>query len=88
MSPEEQKKAERKQEIEDVKELMSTRAGRRFAYRLLATCKIFQSSYTGNADTYFKEGRRAVGLEFFDDITMYCFDDFCKARTENQPKGE
>lgn len=60
------------QQKEDFMELMSTRAGRRFIKGLLVDCGIFQSSYTGSAETYFREGRRDIGLKVLARINDWC----------------
>lgn len=47
----------------DLRELLSTSAGRRFFYRVCHdTCRILAKSYTGNSDTFFNEGRRSIGV--------------------------
>jgi len=73
----------RDNEINDLKTVMDTAAGRRLMWRLLASAKIFQTCFTGNSTTYYNEGRRDLGLEFFADITNHCRDNFIKAQTEN-----
>lgn len=47
----------------DISNLVSTDAGRRFLWWLLSITGVYLPSYTGNSDTYFNEGRRAIGLE-------------------------
>jgi hypothetical protein len=47
----------------DISMLVSTLPGQRFLWWLLSITGVFLPSYTGNSDTYFNEGRRAVGLE-------------------------
>lgn len=42
--------------------LLKTEAGRAVVYSLLEQCQVFRSTYTGNADTNFNEGKRAIGL--------------------------
>lgn len=42
--------------------MLDTEAGRAIAFDLLERCHVFRSSYTGNADTNFREGERNVGL--------------------------
>ena len=61
----------RKEELERVEQGISqaiesiaeTAQGRDFLWWLFEICGVFVSSYTGNSDTYFNEGRRAVGNE-------------------------
>lgn len=57
-------KAKRKQQQEDTDLLvvMSSEEGRRFLWRLLCSTGLRRSSYTGNSETFFREGERNVGL--------------------------
>lgn len=71
---------------EDVRWLMSTHQGRRFVYKVLADCGIYQRSFTGSeATTAFAEGRRAVGLQLLDEITRLAFNDYLKMLGEHAP---
>lgn len=63
---------QQQQDKEDFLELMSTKAGRRFIKALLVDCGVFRSSYTGSAETYFREGRRDVGLRVLARINEWC----------------
>lgn len=74
----------RLQEVNDLRTVMSTRAGRRFIWRLLETTGVYRSSYTGNADTYFREGARNVGLVLIRDIHEHCFDKYVEAMNERK----
>jgi hypothetical protein len=47
----------------DLKWLMSDKRGRRVIWRLLESTGLYQSSFTGNSETFFREGRRDVGLK-------------------------
>lgn len=64
-SPRERGNAALKQQIEanDWKWLMSSKQGRRLVWGLLAETGIYQSSFTGNSETFFREGRRDIGLK-------------------------
>jgi hypothetical protein len=48
-----------------VADIMDTDAGRCLLWWLLGETHVFQSSFTGNSATYFKEGERSVGLKLF-----------------------
>lgn len=50
----------------DLKWLMSDKRGRRVVWRLLGETGLFRSSFTGNSETFYREGRRAVGLMLLD----------------------
>lgn len=58
----------RERELEDVRFLLNTKEGRRFLWRLLSLTGLFQSSFTGNSTTFFKEGSRNIGLQVLADI--------------------
>lgn len=51
---------------DDVLVVMRTPQGRRFVYMLLQRTGLDESSFTGNSTTFFKEGKRAFGLELQD----------------------
>lgn len=55
--------AKAQREAEDFKWVVSTEQGRRFIWDLLAFTGIYRSSFTGNSQTFFNEGRRDVGLK-------------------------
>ena len=46
-----------------IEAIADTQQGREFLWWLLEICGVFTTSYTGNSDTYFNEGRRAIGNE-------------------------
>ena len=58
----------RKQELEDLKFILQTPQGRRFVWRYLGVCGVFEISFTGNSETFFKEGKRNVGLMLLSDV--------------------
>lgn len=59
----------RENELDDIAWLMSEERGRRIMFRLLEMCSVYRSSFTGNSQTFFNEGRRAVGTTLITDIT-------------------
>lgn len=58
----------RRQELQDVAFVLSTEQGRRFYWRLMRSCGINRSSFTGNNTTFFNEGERNVGLRMLSDL--------------------
>jgi len=64
------RKVERKREKElnDLRRILSEDFGRRFIWRYLELCGVFKSSFTGNSETFFNEGKRVVGLTMIKDI--------------------
>lgn len=58
------------QQKDDLMEILHTPAGRRFLHRLLSECKVYSSTYTGNATTYYLEGKRDIGLWVMSQIAL------------------
>lgn len=78
-TPEQQQadaKLRRQEELNDIRALMTSPAGRRFAWRMLDRCGVYQTSFTGNSGTFFKEGERNVGLWLLADIHEVALDEF------------
>ena len=59
---------EREGELADLRTVLESSQGQRVLRRILAFCGLFRLSYTRNADTYFREGQRKVGLWLFNEI--------------------
>jgi hypothetical protein len=58
--------------LDDIKWLMGSRRGRRIVWRLLERTGVFRSSFTGNSETFFREGMRNVGLMLMAQINEAC----------------
>jgi hypothetical protein len=59
----------REREVSDLRKVLSLPEGRRLVWRLMAASKLFQSTYTGQSnETFFNEGKRAIGTLIFADI--------------------
>jgi hypothetical protein len=61
-------KSLRDQQENDMRKVLQLREGRRFLWRYLGICKVFQTTFTGNNTTFFNEGMRDVGLRLLADI--------------------
>lgn len=72
---------------EAVSWLMSDKRGRLFVYRLLESAGIYRISYTGNADTNFREGGRNEGLKLLVAIEECAPGSYLKMLRENRLKG-
>lgn len=81
-----ERKAEQraKQEVEDLKWLLAHAQGRRFMWRLLSMSGVFRTSMTGNSMTFFREGERNVGLQFFAQVSEHCPDAYAKMLKESK----
>lgn len=53
---------DRRVTAEDWSWLLGNKRGRRIILDLLDVCGVDRPSYTGSAETYYREGRRSVGL--------------------------
>ena len=51
----------RENEAADIKLLMSHAWGRRFVWRMLEKSGMYRTSFTGNSETFFREGIRNYG---------------------------
>lgn len=80
-------KQARQLEIDDLRWLMNSSQGRRVALRLLDMTGLRTSSFTGNSETFFKEGRRSVGLEFERQIANHCFSEYLLMLKEHQERN-
>ena len=52
----------------DLREVLKTGPGKNVIWNVLAKCGIYQDSFTGNSQSYYLEGKRAVGLEILADM--------------------
>lgn len=83
------RKLEAKNEINDLVWLMSERAGRRIAYRLLADAGVFVGSFTGEAlGSAFNEGKRAIGLRLLADLNENCVEQYVLMLREHREDVE
>jgi len=55
-------------EAEDWVWILGNPRGRRIMNALLDYCGVYRSSYTGNSETFFREGSRNVGLKILSQI--------------------
>jgi hypothetical protein len=67
----------------DIKFLMSTVEFRRYAWKILERTHIFHTSFTGNSETFMKEGERNIGLMVFLAIQKNCPDLYAVMVKEN-----
>lgn len=73
-----------RQQAEDFKWLMSDKRGRRIVWGLLETTGIYRSSFTGNSETFFREGARNVGLVYVDLVNTNCPEKYHLMVTEHE----
>lgn len=76
-SPKSQK-AKRAEFLRSVEKVARTPEGFAYFEHLLIQCGVFQSSMTGNAYTYFLEGKREIGRGVMADLGAACPDVLAK----------
>ncbi len=78
------KASARRVEAEDWKWLMSSKQGRRIAWRLLERAGVYRTSFTGNSETFFREGMRNMGLTIISDIHAHAPEAYALMVTESK----
>lgn len=77
----------RQQEIADFRWLMNDYRGRRFMWRLMGHCKVFQPSFNPHGGVMnFNEGQRNVGLFLLGETNDLCPAMFPVMAAENAPQ--
>ena len=79
---------QRKQELHDIKALLDLPAGVRFFRRMVVDSKMFSTTFTGNSQSYFLEGRRSLALQYFGDIAEADSNKIAELIVLNQEESE
>jgi len=79
-----QQNTARKTELEDIRWLMGHKQGRRFASRLLDKAGVYRTSFTGNSETFFREGMRNIGLFVLSEVMEVAPENFAKMLEEQK----
>jgi hypothetical protein len=58
----------RERELGDIRHVLKDPEGRRFLWKVLGDAGVFRSSFTGNSETFYNEGKRSLGLAILKDI--------------------
>lgn len=72
----------------DLKFILETEQGRSYLYELLDFCGLYKGSFTGNSETFYREGQRNVGLKIFADIGRVAPEAYIKMMSEIKIKKE
>lgn len=76
-------------EQEDFRWLMSDKKGRRILWRLFEMTGVYRTSFTGNEETFFREGQRNVGLMLVDRVFACDLEDqFATMQRENKVRHD
>jgi hypothetical protein len=57
-------------QLSDIRRVLGIPEGRRLVWRLMSEAGIFRSSFTGNSETFFREGKRNIGLFILADVMV------------------
>lgn len=71
-----------RQADQDLEKVLATPEGRRVLTRVIDNAGVFNRSFTGNSETFFREGRRSVGLDLVEHITRLDAMAFAKMQAE------
>lgn len=74
-------------EANDIKWLMSSKQGRRIAARLIEKAGVYRTSFTGNSETFFKEGMRNMGLFIVAEVMQHSPEAFALMLTESKAQS-
>jgi hypothetical protein len=78
----------RENEAVDLKWLMSDARGRRFVWRLLEKSGMYRTSFTGNSETFFREGMRNFGIMLTSLINEHCPELYLAMVNESKAKEQ
>ncbi|PUB87069.1 MAG: hypothetical protein DBP02_02155 [gamma proteobacterium symbiont of Ctena orbiculata] len=70
-------------EYESLKYIMVDERGRTFIWWLLTQCHVYNTSFTGNSQTFFLEGERNVGLQVIERLHAKHLDDYLRMMKEH-----
>lgn len=75
-------------ELSDVKFILSTEAGRRFIWKTLERCKVYELSFNhSGAITSFNEGMRNIGLIILSDVMGASPEAYLQMMKENKKEN-
>lgn len=71
-----------KAEQDDIRELLDLPAFRRYLRRYLGLTHVFQTTFTGNSETFFREGQRSIGTTMFGEFHLAASHRFAELMAE------
>lgn len=72
--------------LDDIDFIMSRPEGRRFIWSLMERTGIYVTSFTGNSETFFREGQRNIGLMYLAEINQACPEKYLQMINEHAKK--
>ncbi len=80
--PSRNQRAAQRQADRDLLAMLDNPAGRRVLMRVIDSAGVFVRSFTGNSETFYREGRRAIGLDLVEHIERVRPGSFAALQTE------
>lgn len=68
--------------------ILQTEQGRMYLSEVLDFCGLYQTSFTGNSETYFKEGKRNVALKIMADMAKVDPNSYINMMIETKKRKE
>jgi len=53
---------EKEREQEELRQLLEDKKFRKFVWKVLSECGVYQEAFTGNSHTFYNEGKRKIGV--------------------------
>lgn len=72
----------------DIAGLLNRPEFRRYVKRYLALCNVFKTTFTGNSETFFREGQRSIGTTMFGEIMQVNPERFADLMREPMPEDD
>jgi len=73
---------------DDLRALLRSAAFRRWLKRYLVLANVFRTTFTGNSETFFKEGQRSMGTTMFGELMRAAPQCFQKLMAEKLPEDQ
>ncbi len=77
----------RERELNELRTVLSTEAGRRFLWRLMGMCKTFSSIYETSAKIHYNSGQQDIGFYLLREVDAASPEMFFKMREEALKEG-
>lgn len=79
----------RRLELDDLRQVMATKQGRRFVWRLLGQCGVLRQSFNTNGSIMsFNEGRRSIGIPLVADLMVHAADKYALMLEEHRKNDD
>lgn len=69
-------------QLADIKKLLGLPEFRRYAKRYMSLCNVFKTTFTGNSESFFREGQRSIGTTMFGEIMQCAPERFAEVMSE------